>query len=269
MRGSQVVVTGKTARGERNQLFQPERRQAIIELLEQQGAVEVADLTRRFGVTDETIRRDLSMLQSQQLLQRVHGGAVKPAAFEPYVTKRRHSEDAQKQRIAARAVEEVPAAGSILIDAGSTLLRFAESLRPAPSVQVVTNSLPTAQAAANNGAGSVTIIGGELRGETMSIVDAAAVNTIATLSVDVLFISADGVSAQGLMTPYSHEASLKQAMINAAKRVVALIDSSKFGVDQLHRYATWEQVDILVCDDDAPAPMVAEIEAAGVQVVRV
>ena len=250
-------------------LFQSERQRKIVALVEMHGAIEVNELASHFHVTTETIRRDLSELQNKRLLKRVHGGAVSWESFEPLVAKRSDANDEDKRRIAARAIEELPESGSILIDAGSTLLRFAESIPAGRSLHVVTNSLPTAQAVANSGVASISILGGQLRTETLSVVDSHAVEQVRMLHVDVLFISTDGATDRGLSTPYTYEATLKGAMISAATQVVALIDPSKFGQDHLVRFADWDDVDLLITGMEADQGTLESIGNQGVEIVFV
>lgn len=255
--------------GERTSLFQTERQRKILALVDLDGAVEVADLAARFGVTTETIRRDLSELQEKHLLQRVHGGAVSWAAFEPLVAKRDDAYDEDKRRIAARAVEELPDGGSIMIDAGSTLTRFAEAIPRGRNLHVVTNSLPTAQALSKADVAGVSILGGEVRSQTLSVVDAQAVDAVQRLNVDVLFISTDGATETGLSTPYTFEASIKQAMLRSASQVVALVDPSKFGHDHLVRFGTWADIDILITGTEVDDAMLDAVRGHGVDVITV
>ncbi len=255
--------------GERTPLFQSERQRKILALVDLHGAVEVSDLADRFGVTTETIRRDLSELQEKHLLQRVHGGAVSWSSFEPLVAKRDDAYDEDKRRIAARAVEELPDGGSVMIDAGSTLTRFAEVIPRGRNLHIVTNSLPTAQALAQADAAGVSILGGEIRSQTLSVVDAQAVEAVQRLNVDVLFISTDGATEAGLSTPYTFEASIKQAMIRSASHVVALVDPSKFGHDHLVRFGAWADIDILITGTETDTAMLDAIRTHGVEVVTV
>lgn len=257
----------QTAR--RTALFQSERQRKIVSIVEEYGSIEVTDLAGYFDVTTETIRRDLSELQAKRLVKRVHGGAVSWKSFEPLVSKRTDENDEDKRRIASRAVEELPDAGSVLIDAGSTLLRFAEAIPAGRELHVVTNSLPTAQAVANSQSNHVSILGGEIRTDTMSVVDAQAVEEVRQLHVDVLFISTDGASINGLTTPYSYEASLKRAMIAAARTVVALIDPSKFDHDQMLRFASWDDIDTLITGVETSRETLDGIRSLGVEVVLV
>ncbi|NNE72950.1 MAG: DeoR/GlpR transcriptional regulator [Acidimicrobiales bacterium] len=251
-------------------LFQAERQREIVGLTAERGRVEVAELAGQFGVTTETIRRDLSELQQQRMLRRVHGGAVpwETSEFEPLLSVRADLHDSEKRRIARRAVQELPDTGAILIDSGSTLSRFSEAIPQDRSLRIVTNSVLNVLTLAKSDAFEVTVIGGILRKNTLAMVDAQAVEAVAELSVDTLFISSDGFSpARGLTTPYREEAAIKKAMIRAADRVVALVDHSKFGHDHLVRFAEWSDVDVLVTTSELGAEAVAEIEATGTTVV--
>ncbi len=251
-------------------LFQTERQREIVGMTLQSGRVEVAELADRFGVTTETIRRDLSDLQRQQVVRRVHGGAIpwETTGFEPLLSVRADQHDAEKRRLAQLAVQELPDSGSIIIDSGSTLTRFAEVLPRNCGLRVVTNSLLTAQVLTEHETADVIVIGGKLRKNTLAMVDADAIAAIEPLLVDTLFISSDGLSpTQGLTTPYREEAALKQAMIRAARRVVALVDHSKVGQDQFVRFADWSDVDVLVTNTEVDPRIVATIESLGTTVL--
>ena len=251
-------------------LFQTERQREIVGLTLQSGRVEVAELADRFGVTTETIRRDLSDLQRQRVVRRVHGGAIpwETGGFEPLLSVRTDQHDAEKRRLAQLAVQELPDSGAIIIDSGSTLTRFAEVLPRHCELRVVTNSLLTAQVLTEHETADVIVIGGKLRKNTLAMVDADAIAAIEPLLVDTLFISSDGLSpTNGLTTPYREEAALKQAMIRAARRVVALVDHSKVGQDQFVRFADWSDVDVLVTNTEVDPRIIATIESLGTTVL--
>lgn len=251
-------------------MFQSERQREIVALTLQSGRVEVAELSERFGVTTETVRRDLSELQEQQVVRRVHGGAVpweKPG-FEPLLSVRRDQHDGEKRRLAQRAIEELPDSGTIIIDSGSTLLRLAAAIPPTCELRIVTNSLATAQILAEHKRGDVIVIGGKVRKNTMAMVDADAVAAVEPMRVDTLFISSDALSPEtGLTTPYREEAALKGAMIRAAGRVVALVDHSKVGRDHFIRFARWSDIDVLITNTEVHPDVIARIEAAGTTVL--
>jgi DeoR family fructose operon transcriptional repressor len=259
------------AANERRSLFQSERQREIAARTLQAGRVDVRELARDLDVTAETIRRDLSYLQNQQLVRRVHGGAVpwNTQGFEPLLAVRNDQQVAEKRRIARLAVQEVPDSGTIIIDSGSTLTPLAEQLPRDRELQVVTNSLLTAQVLAQNETVDVVVLGGQLRKNTLAMVDSETVAAVARLKVDTLFISSDGMSVDGgLTTPYREEAVLKQTMIAAAGRVVALVDYSKMDKNHLVRFASWSDIDVLITDARADDETVARLDAAGPTVLR-
>lgn len=251
-------------------LFQSERQQMILDQLGRDGRVEVAELSTTFQVTTETIRRDLSELQKQRRVRRVHGGAVswEINAFEPLVSVRNDLQDSEKRRLALAALAELPDSGSVIIDSGSTLTRFAEAIPHDTALRVVTNSLPIAQVLAERDHIDLIVAGGQVRKNTLAMVDAEAIRTVESLRVDTLFISSDGLSASnGLSTPYREEAQLKQVMIACARRVVALVDHSKFGHEHFIRFANWSDIDTLVTNAEVGPETAASIEALGTTVV--
>jgi DeoR family fructose operon transcriptional repressor len=244
--------------------LQHDRQREIYVLALRRGSVDVSDLARRFDVTTETIRRDLSDLQERQLLRRVHGGAVpfERLYHEPMVDARDMLNAEEKLRIGREAVHEVPQNGSVIVDSGSTGQRFAEVFPVDRRVHVVTNSLITAATLVRRGIAELTVLGGGVRTNTFAMVDGGSAAAVRALRVDVLFISCDGLSFQrGLTTPYREESLLKRAMIESTRRVVALVDQSKFGNDQMFSYASLDEIDVLVTDtrvDDDTVAVLAE-----------
>jgi DeoR family fructose operon transcriptional repressor len=231
-----------------------DRQQAIYMLALRQGSVDVGDLARRYGVTTETIRRDLSDMQSRQLLRRVHGGAipVERMNHEPMVEARDMVNAEEKLRIATLAVAEVPERGSVIIDSGSTGQRLAEVFPVDRDVHVVTNSLLTALTLSRRGLRQLTVLGGAVRTNRHAMVDDTTRGELQHMAIDVLFMSCDGLSFQhGLTTPYREEHTIKRAMIERARRVVALVDQSKFGNVQMFSFATFDEIDVLVTDTRA------------------
>ena len=251
--------------------LQYQRQREIYSLALTTGSVDVAALAKLFNVTTETIRRDLSDLQDRQLLRRVHGGAVpfERRDHEPMVDARGMLNADEKLRIGREAIREVPLQGSVIIDSGSTGQRFAEVFPVDRDVHVITNSLTIAATLGRRGIRTLTVIGGQVQTNTLAMVDAAAVQAVNRLSVDVVFMSCDGLSfTRGLTTPYSAEATLKHAMIEASRRVVAIVDQSKFGNDQLFNFVALDELDVLVTDSRADDAAVRAIEAHGAEVRR-
>jgi DeoR family fructose operon transcriptional repressor len=231
--------------------LQHDRQQGIYMLALRQGSVDVGDLARRYGVTTETIRRDLSDMQGRQMLRRVHGGAVPVERMnhEPKVDARDMVNADEKLRIATKAVEEVPERGSVIIDSGSTTARLADVFPVDRDVHVVTNSLVTALTLSRRGLRDLTVLGGTVRTKRLAMVDETTPAELQHMAIDVLFMSCDGLSFQhGLTTPYREEHTIKRAMIQRAHRVVALVDQSKFGNMQMFGFAKFDEIDVLVTD---------------------
>jgi DeoR family fructose operon transcriptional repressor len=231
--------------------LQHDRQQGIYMLALSQGSVDVGDLARRYGVTTETIRRDLSDMQGRQMLRRVHGGAVPVERMnhEPMVDARDMVNADEKLRIATKALAEVPERGSVIIDSGSTGARLAEVFPVDRDVHVVTNSLVTALTLSRRGLRDLTVLGGTVRTKRLAMVDETTPAELQHMAIDVLFMSCDGLSFQhGLTTPYREEHTIKRAMMKRAHRVVALVDQSKFGNMQMFSFAKFDEIDVLVTD---------------------
>jgi DeoR family fructose operon transcriptional repressor len=253
-------------------LFQLERRELIMERVLREGRVDVTELADIFDVTSETIRRDLTDLQGDRLLRRVHGGAVpwRSWVFEPKLEVRESHNTEEKHRIAMAALREVPERGSIIIDSGSTATHLADVLDRGSDLKVITNSIPIIQSLASTEHPDVIVIGGTLRRNTMAFVDETGVDMLRDITVDVLFMSCDGASPErGFTTPYRSEAAIKRAMIASARRTVMMFDHTKIGNDQLLRFASIDDVDTIITGSKVDDQMVRLFEEQGTTVTRV
>jgi DeoR family transcriptional regulator, fructose operon transcriptional repressor len=247
--------------------FADERQAEVLRLLGADGRVESARLAELFGVSAESVRKDLAGLEARGLLRRVHGGAVpgRPRREEPNVATRTE-QAAQKTAIARQAVRFVPDGGSLLLDAGTTTLRLAELLPTDRELVVYTNAIPVLSTLVRRGIAAVGL-GGRVRSETMAAVGPLAVGALASINVDVAFLGTNALSfRRGLTTPDTDEAEVKHAMLAAARQRVFLVDTSKFGRESLARHATLQDVDILVTDDAVTVEQREELLAADVVV---
>lgn len=250
----------------------PEERQArIVATARLAGRVEVADLAADLDVTPETVRRDLTVLQQAGLVRRVHGGAILADApgFEPALAVRETTRTEEKARIAQAALAWLPPAGAIALDGGSTIHRFAELLPSDCTLTVVTNNLAVALPLADRRDLTVRIVGGRLRGRTLTTVDEVALEYLRGVHLDVVFLGTNGFSlAQGLTTPDSAEAAVKRALIATARQKVLLTDSTKFGLNHFAHVADLAQIDVIVTDSQLGDEEASLIQAAGPMVVR-
>jgi len=250
-------------------MYAEERRQEIAVLVRGEGRGDVAELATRFGVTPETIRRDLTELEGRDVLRRVHGGAIPIERFraEPALDEKATAMSKEKTRIARAAISFVPDRGSMLLDAGTTTLALAQLL-PDRELTVFTNAMPVGMELAGRHALRLHLIGGRVRGRTLAHVDDWALQALADLRVDVAFVGTNGLTVErGLSTPDPSEAAVKRAMVRAAQQVIVLADHSKVGIDSTVRFAPIEEVDVLVSDNGLGGEARDALEEAGVEVV--
>ncbi|MFK4066030.1 DeoR/GlpR family DNA-binding transcription regulator [Streptomyces sp. NPDC029674] len=252
-------------------MYAPERQQEILRLARDGGRVDVLSLAEEFQVTAETIRRDLKALDRAGLVRRVHGGAI-PAGrldFEPDLAEREGTAADEKDRIARAALAELPAEGSVILDAGSTVARVAAALPLESTLTVVTHSLPTAARLADHPGIQLHLIGGRVRQRTRAAVDAWALRAYGEIRADTVFLAANGFSAEsGLTTPDLAEAAVKRAAVAAARRVVLLADSAKHGQEHFARFGDLTDVDMLITDTGLSDDDATAIERGGTEVVR-
>jgi DeoR family fructose operon transcriptional repressor len=251
-------------------VYAEERLQQIVNRARAEGRVEVGALASELDVTAETIRRDLTSLERQGLLRRVHGGAIPVTrlGFEPAVNQRSERCSEEKERIAKAALAELPQDGAVLLDSGTTTARIAESLPLDRELTIVTNSIPIALTLSVRPNLQVLVTGGRIRSRTLAAVGDWATDALSRVRVDVAFIGANGISPEfGLTTPDQSEAAAKRAMIQSARRVVVVADHTKLGEDYFARFADLDDVDMIITDDQADEELASLIEAKGPTVV--
>ncbi len=257
-------------------MYATERQHAIAELVSRDSRVGVTQAAETFGVTTETVRRDLAVLEQQGVVHRVHGGAVSPNALtplEPALAERDVTAAPQKDRIARAALDLLPGSGgSIILDGGTTTGRLATLLPVDPALTVITNAAPIASiiTGRNSGPASIElhILGGRVRPVSQVSVGASALATLEDLRVDVSFIGVNALDVnRGLFTPNHDEAAVKSAMIMAGRRVVVLTDSRKFSQESMVRFGRLDLVDAVVTDDEVRDTDVAALEALDIDVV--
>lgn len=233
----------------------------IVSLTNTHGRCSVGQLAAEFGVTPETIRRDLKTLESKGLLKRVHGGAVagSPHTVSSYLA---HDEDEAmptyltqrvKLSIAQTAMSLIPGPlSSIFIDAGSTMEVLASTLARnylGQNWHVVTNSPNVARILGTTGLREITVLGGTVRPRSQAVVGPSVVQSLKSMRADIAFVGTTGVSRQrGLTTNDPREAAVKHAMIEQARYVVTLCDSSKLDKEAPISFASLDDIDVIVTD---------------------
>ena len=258
-------------------MYATERQDLIERLLSDEERLAVVELARRFGVTTETVRRDLAALEARGVLRRVHGGAIpsdRSSTRETSVSERVREHGDEKRAIAERALDLLDDGfdGSLFIDAGTTTAAIADRLparlaRHGGHAEVVTHSFALAPSLADADAVSLSVIGGRVRGVTSAAVGAGTVGAIGRLRPDIAFVGTNGISAGlGLSTPDPDEAAVKQAIVRAARLVVVVCDASKFGRELLVGFAELTDIDVLVTDAAPTGDLADALAAADVEV---
>lgn len=253
-------------------MYAPERQREIVRRIRRNGRVEVATLADEFGITAETVRRDLTRLERRGMLRRVHGGALPmdELGYELDLEARMSLHREEKERIGEAAAKLLPTEGSVMIDSGTTTARLVAAIPSDPELVVTTNSLPLAWEMAGQRNLTVLMPGGRVRPLTMAQVDVWTQRVLAELHVDVAFIATNGMSVEyGLTTPDVAESEIKRAMIRAGKRIVLLADSSKLGRRDFVRFGDMEQIDVLITDSGLDERAAHEFQGLGIELICV
>ncbi|MEU8586003.1 DeoR/GlpR family DNA-binding transcription regulator [Streptomyces sp. NPDC048664] len=255
---------------ENQNLLAEQRRALIVDEVRRRGGVRVNELTRKLGVSDMTVRRDLDALARQGVLEKVHGGAVplvEASTHEPGFEAKSGLELSAKEDIARAAAELVAPGSAIALSGGTTTYALAQRLLDVPDLTVVTNSVRVADvfhsAQRSSGprqGGATVVLTGGVRTPSDSLVGPVADQAIASLHFDVLFLGVHGISLEaGLSTPNLAEAETNRRLVQSARRVVVVADHTKWGTVGLSSFAALEQVDTLVTDAGLPVGARAEI----------
>jgi DeoR/GlpR family transcriptional regulator of sugar metabolism len=230
-----------------------QRQQLIVEEIRRRGAVRVSELTTLLGVSDMTVRRDLDVLASSGLVEKVHGGATVPeraSTYEPGFAAKSQRQLDEKEALAVAAAELVEPGTAVGLTAGTTTWRLAHLLINVPDLTVVTNSIPVANLLDAEPRPDLTVVlTGGVRTPSDALVGPIAVTTLRALHVDVLFMGVHGMSGDaGFTTPNLLEAETNQAFIAAAERFVVVADHTKWGVRGLSRIAPLGEASVLITD---------------------
>jgi DeoR family transcriptional regulator, aga operon transcriptional repressor len=251
-------------------LAKEQRRRVIRALVESNAQGNVADLARRFRVSEVTIRSDLAALADMGAVVRVHGGALPPGDSEELpITVKQTLYHAEKVRIAAAAAGLIQDGETVILDSGTTTAEIARQIRglKLSSLNVITNALNIAVLLANAHHVNLIIPGGVLRRKSWSLAGPQAEQALRDLQADRLFLGVDSLDPEiGLMTPHVLEAKLNSLMIRIARHTVAVTDSSKLLRRNLSVIGPVEQVHLLITDSAAAPDAVSAIRARGVEV---
>lgn len=233
-------------------------------------SLRVPELAESLGVSQGTVRNDLNALAVERQIIRVHGGGIvlndhalpRGAAF----ALRDQTNAAAKQRIGARAAELVEDGDALLLDASSTVYHLARFLRERRGLRIVTNGIEVARLLAQDPTNTVNLVGGILRPGIDSVIGPWSERFLQDVRIKTAFVSCSGFTPEAGMTEVDvYEAQFRVKAIEGAGRVIALIDSSKFGKLDLTPSVRNEQISLVFTDHDLPGVWIERLARAGLR----
>ena len=253
-------------------IFAEERRQDIIELINRNGKVTVAELSKKYGVSSPTIRTDLAELEKLGLLRRTHGGAIPAstrASFELTSAEKEIRNVDQKKAIAKEAYKLINRGDVIALDTGTTTRELALLLADARDITVITYDIKIAAILESNENINLTLIGGNVRRGFHCTLGPTTKTQLSDLYADKAFMATNAVSLKrGLSTPNVEISDIKAQMIQNSRQNIALIDSSKFEGEALCKFADIKDMDVIISDEEVPAAFATAIKNAGCKLIK-
>lgn len=247
-----------------------ERRQQLSEFLARRSYADLSLLVSELGVSESTVRRDLSNLEEDGVVRRTHGGAVfvSDRFNVPNYAARESTAVAEKQAIGQAVAELIGDGETILLDGGTTTFQVARNLMTR-SLQVVTNSLPIANLLSSTGNIELIFVGGFIYPRTGEALGPIAQQTLASLRVNRAVIGVAGITEEGLYDANALLVEAEQQMMRSAAEVIVVADSSKFGRPALARLSGWESVSRVVSDQGLDESWQEIIRKAGAELILV
>lgn len=246
-----------------------ERRRTIMELLHNNKQVDVSALKDFFCVSEVTLRKDLRYLENKKLLVRSRGGAMLAIKVgeDLSVKKRMVLNLDLKMAIASAAKSLIKEGDTIILDSGTTIMQLAGHLENTRNLTVITNALDIAMKLSGFNKLKIIVPGGMVRKRSCSLVGVAAAENFQVYRADKYFISADGITNDGLFTSNLEEGQIAKLMMANAKENIVLIDSSKFGRTGTLNFAQLPRIHTLVTDKNIPTNYLTQLREAGIQVI--
>jgi len=253
------------------ELYPEERQQDILRVISQDGRAAVADLSRKYSVSEVTIRGDLQALADQGLIVRTHGGAVTvPQSGDLSLSLRRQQQMLEKERIGSAASSFVADGDAIFLDTSSTSLAIVRHLKQYRELTVLTNSLAIAQAVLDMNGVTLVMTGGVLRRDTASLIGIDGLNVLGKFNIKSGFFGAHGLTlAEGLTDVSVGEAEVKSQVVRMCHQVIAVLDATKWGRVGPSSFARVTDLSVIVTDQSAPNDLMEQVRVHGTRVVQV
>jgi DeoR family glycerol-3-phosphate regulon repressor len=246
------------------------RQSDLLEAVRAQGSMTVEALAEQFGVTLQTVRRDVKLLSDEGLLSRFHGGVRVPASTTENIAYRQRQQinASAKQRIARAVAKAVPEGCSLILNIGTTTEAVARELLRHKGLRVITNNLNVAAILSDNPDCEVIVAGGVVRSRDRGIVGEATVDFIAQFKVDIGLIGISAIEADGTLRDFDYrEVKVAKAIIEHSREVWLAADHGKFNRPAMVELARLDQIDTLFTDAPPPPPFESLLAEAGVNCV--
>lgn len=229
-------------------VFAAERQAQIERLVAVHGRVRISELVARFGVTEPTLRKDLTALERRRAIKRIHGGAIAlKTSLESELDTREALHAEAKEAIAQSCIDEIRDGDAVFLDSGTTVERIARRLA-GRNLTVLTNAVAVAQAVCEIPGVEHVLLGGRYRRVSGSLVGPMTMKELERFTVNLAFIGVSGIGDGGLSVADLGEADVKAAVISRARRVVVPVDSSKHGATDFARVCELAEVDLVVTE---------------------
>lgn len=246
------------------------RREEIKKYIEHKDVVSLKELSTAFSnVSLMTIHRDLDFLEEQGYIIRIRGGAryIGHRSVEPAFETREIVNKDAKELIASKAVQFVSEENSVFFDAGTTVMALAK-LTPDININILTSGPNIGLELAKKRNPTITLCGGTLNRSNLTLSGASTIDMISNINIDTAFIAASGYSPEGGFTcGFESEGQLKTAICKKARRVILLMDHSKFNRMLPFTFATMKDIDVLIVDSPLPQEILTAAQQSEVQVV--
>jgi DeoR family glycerol-3-phosphate regulon repressor len=244
-----------------------QRYEKIQHLVQNRGFVTIDYLAQEFGVTPQTIRRDITTLSERGLIHRYHGGAGTGSSIENVAyTERKVLCLKEKQQIAQMVAEKIPDNVSLFINIGTTTEEIAKALISHRGLRVITNNLNVASILSGNNNFQTIVAGGLVRHRDCGIIGPLTIDFIEQFRVDYGIIGISGIDADGTLLDFDYrEVRASRAIIDNSRRVFLATDHTKFGRNAMVRLGGIGEIDALFTDRQPPPALIDVINSSDVQ----
>lgn len=249
-----------------------ERKAYILQQLKENSTVSIKDICKKYGVSEVSVRKDLNMLHERNLLVRTRGGAIRlpesDNSSDISINYKRLYYYKEKQLIGRLAASLINDGETILLDSGTTTLEIARNLQRFSKLTIITNALNIAVELLKYKRFNVIMLGGYLRETSQSTVGPIAESDLKIFYCDKFFLGVDSFTIEsGLSTPNIEEANLNQVMISMSKKVIAVLDSSKFNKRSFVFIAPVNKINTVVTDSGIPANVKRQLKSMNIEVL--